>query len=308
MSGELIPADLRTALETVESVSQQYGLAALENKNNLERTLMMSAGMTELKKLLTPAVMAPIMALQGTSLGFRTDKDRDGGYPLEVVRDVACDALLRGFRMVGNEVNIIAGQFYAAKNGCRRRVLEWPGLTEFALELSFPTDKGGCAYVDGLASWSLDGTPDQLERRGKTAIPIKRNAGMGDDAILGKAERKMYAAVLNRLSSFIVTPEGEVDAEVNGQQQARVKRSSLNDWADAPPQEKAAPQFSESEQTGAVASYASRLDSATTAKDVIAVQKEAAGAAQAQSLSPDSLAKVNELANKRRAALKELFS
>lgn len=305
MATELIPVDQMSALRAVETIATDYGLAAIEDKGQLERTLMLATGTAKLKELLSPQVMKPIMALQGTTLGFRTDKDKDGGYPMEIVRDVACEALLRGFRMIGNEVNIIAGRFYAAKDGCKRRVLEWPGLTQFNLELSFPTDKGGSAYVDAIATWSLNGKPDQLERRGKTAIPIRRNSGMIDDAILGKAERKMYAAVLNRLSTFVI-PDGEVDADaidVTSRPVNTPKRSILNDYADSEPKQQA-PQFDPADQAALVDEFSQTLGGAEDNQGVVECQKMAAQYAREGKLSPDSLSKVNDLANKRRAALR----
>jgi hypothetical protein len=309
MSTGLIPADQKTALEAAEVVANQYGLAAIENSSPLERTLMISTGIAKLKQLLTPELMKPIMALQGTSLGFRTDKDSSGGYPLEAVRDVTCEAMLRGFRMIGNETNIIAGRFYAAKDGCRRRVLEWPGLTEFIIEISFPQDKGGTAYVEGMAFWKLNGVPDQLERRGKTSIPIRRNAGMLDDAILGKAERKMYAAVLNRLSSFVI-PDGEVDAEAvspgNGSEQP--KRSSLNDYADAGPEVAEPPKFDPEDQKTILEQARKQIADAKDVKVVSAIQKDVAAMSREGRVSPETLSAINAAANERRRVLRgELY-
>ena len=306
MGTELIPAKLKTAMANVEAVSRDYGLAAIENKGELERGLMLAEGTTQMMALLTEEVMKPIMALQGSTLGFRTDKDSAGGYPLKAVRDVTIEAYLRGFRMTGNEVNIIAGRFYAAKDGCRRRVLEWPGLKEFRHELSFPTDKGGTAYVNALATWTLNGKPDQYERRDKTAIPSRRNSGMGDDAILGKAERKLYAGVLNQLSSFVI-PDGEVDADtVNATSQpADARRSSLNDYADETPAEPAKPTFDPEEQIGMVDGFRSNLEMATDNKAAADVQKEAATWARDGKLSPESLEAVNKLANQRRSAIRK---
>ena len=55
------------------------------------------------------------------------------------------------------------------------------------------------------ASWKLNGTPDVMEAE----IPVRINAGMGSDAILGKAERKMRARIYNRITGTEF-PEGEV--------------------------------------------------------------------------------------------------
>jgi hypothetical protein len=160
------------------------------------------------------------MPLQGSKLGFVTDKDAGGGYPAEVVREVIIEALLRGFRPVGNEFNIIAGQFYGAKNGFERIVREWPGLTNLRIDLGVPhlvAEKG--ALVPCEARWRLDGRDMKVECRPAagdgfdTRIPVKVNGGMGPDAILGKATRKLYARVyqvLTGCASDIVDADGDV--------------------------------------------------------------------------------------------------
>src|SRR5579885_3660163 len=104
--------------------------------------LAVAQAMNELRLALTDDMMKPVMALMNTDLGFRTDrdpkltpKDKDGNpmtpYSVEVVREVTIEAKLRGFHMIGNEVNIIAGRLYATKNGFRRKVTQWPGVTDF---------------------------------------------------------------------------------------------------------------------------------------------------------------------------------
>lgn len=297
MSTELIPADQQTALASIVQVAKDYGIMAIEGKNEMEKTLILATGMGKLKTMLTPAIMQPIMALQNSSLGFRTDKE--GGYPIDVVRDVTAEAFLRGFRMTGNEINIIAGRFYAAKDGCRRLVIEWPGLTNFDCEMSFPRDEGGKAYVDFIATWKLNGIEQQYERRGKTALSIRRNSGMIDDAIMGKAERKMYAAVLSKLSNFIM-PEGDIEG-TNEMTAApsKVKRSSLNDYADEPKQP-SKPEYDATEQACLTDEWKQAMDQCRLPLEVQQKQKEAA---QSGKLSPESMNTINTYANKRKREL-----
>src|SRR4051794_38820181 len=98
--------------------------------------LALAQAMTDIKALLTPEVMRPIMALMNSDLGFRTDKDpsvwnkRDNkyneAYSVDVVRNVVIEARLRGFHTINNEFNIIAGRFYGTKNGFIRKVITHP--------------------------------------------------------------------------------------------------------------------------------------------------------------------------------------
>lgn len=185
------------------------------------RTIVLSAGMRDLRKAMNEKLVNIVfMPLQGNRLGFRTDKDKDNGYDWETVRDALSEGMLRGLRPIGNEINIIAGNFYATKEGFERLVSEWPGLTHLTLEPGVPVRSGEGALVPYVASWMLNGRPDRIECLEKKVpvknddgevvdrtvfdqrIPVRVNAGMGADAILGKAKRKMLARIYERLSGM----------------------------------------------------------------------------------------------------------
>ncbi len=190
----------------IEGIVEEYGLSKVSTLGQIGMTLAMAEGLQRLALALSPEVMAPIMALQGSKLGFLSDKDREGGYGQEIVKRCVTEALLRGVRPVLNEMNIIAGGFYATREAFVRLLKEFPGLTELRIDLGVPRNAGEKgAVVACKASWKLCGSPDSMD----ADIPIKVNGGMGADAILGKAERKMRARIYNRLSGSEF-PEGEV--------------------------------------------------------------------------------------------------
>lgn len=180
-------------------------------KGSFALELRMAEAIGDLRAALTPEVMAPIMALQGSSLGFRTDRDGGTSYPVEVVRDCFIQAKLRGYRAIGNEFNIIGGNFFAAKNGIRRKLLDTPGFTDYKPGLEPPkmATSGEGAIVKARATWKIDGIADSLEQD----IPIRVNKGQGADAILGKAVRRLDALVLARLEG-VTTPEAEVGDDI----------------------------------------------------------------------------------------------
>lgn len=182
---------------------------------DFERELAVASAMGDMRALLTPEMMKPVMALMNSPLGFMTDRnpatsDRQvTPYAVEVVRDCVIEAKLRGYHVVGNEFNIIAGRFYGAKNGVVRKVLTHPGVADVKDTYEVPRlvgDKG--AIVKCKITWVRDGKPDGLERD----FPVKVNSFMGSDAILGKATRKLFAAALSRLTGKAV-PEGEAGDE-----------------------------------------------------------------------------------------------
>lgn len=187
-----------------------------QGAGSFEKEIQLASAMRDLRELLTPEVMAPIMSLMNSPLGFVTDRDparptRDGEvkpYSVEVVRDCVIESKLRGFHTIGNEFNIIAGRFYAAKNGFRRKLTDgksFPGLRDFRDSYDVPRlmgDKG--AIVKCRASWTMNGKPETFEAE----FAIRVNSMMGADAITGKAERKLCKRV-HDLIAGTNTPEGE---------------------------------------------------------------------------------------------------
>lgn len=170
----------------------------------MERTLIKGRLVTELRAALTKEVLADILSLQNTMLGFQTDKP-EGGYSLEVVRDCLIDGLMSGVLPIGNEFNIIAGRPYITVNGWRRLVQEWPGVTELRLQFGQPalSKDGVKALVEAVAVWKLEGERQELRLENgeiDSRLSIRVNRRMGDDGILGKAESKLLKKVYRVLA------------------------------------------------------------------------------------------------------------
>lgn len=200
----------------VESIVQRVSTDALAELPPMTRTVVLAKGMHDLRQAMTEQLVTTVfMPLQGYKLGFRTDKDKEGGYPWEIVRDVAIEAMVRGFQPCGNEFNIIGGNFYATKEGMDRKVREWPGLTGLNLVPGVPKMSEGGALVPYEATWKINGRPDRLDCKATAdedrRIPVKVNSGQGADAILGKAERKMLARIYKRLSGQTIDEADIVD-------------------------------------------------------------------------------------------------
>lgn len=177
-------------------------------------SLKLASAMGQLKAMLTPEVMVPIMDLQGSALGFRTDKDKDGGYQIGVVRETLIEAVLKGFRPTGNEFNIIGGRFYAARDGFERifRDMGKSGqLTNLRLQPGIPKTTGDGAIVEYAATWTFKNSAgDSINDELKLSLPIRVNSGQGPDAVLGKAKRKMLAAIYSRITGTEIT-DGDID-------------------------------------------------------------------------------------------------
>jgi hypothetical protein len=219
-------ATLENASAAIEEALKKCNTMALKELPALKQAIVLAQGMNLLRSSLTDDVMRSVfMPLQGSTLGFVTDKDQTGGYPLEVVRDVLSEGMIRGLYPVNNEINIIAGRCYGAKNGFARLLREFPGLTDLRVTPGVPhnaAEKG--ALVPMHATWMLNGKPMDMVRDVSkdpdgcihdTRIPVRVNSGMGPDAIVGKALRKMYKAIYDMLTGSTLTLEdGEVGESI----------------------------------------------------------------------------------------------
>jgi hypothetical protein len=106
--------------KAIGGFTEEVSLALQSAGTEAERTYIQAVAVAQLRSFLTDELMKPIMALQGSPLGFKTDKDKDGGYPVDTVRDCAIVAMMTGVRLHGNELNILGGNPYIAVNGCER--------------------------------------------------------------------------------------------------------------------------------------------------------------------------------------------
>jgi len=202
-------------LEALEAVVKQYDISLVADAENvITSALLMAEGIAKLEELLTPQVMAKIMSLQGTRLGFLTDKKDNQKYDLATVKRCFIESVLYGFLPVGNEFNIISGNLYGAKNGYTGKLKRHKGFTDFiwSVEILSQNLPGKVAKVKLKASWLQNGLPGKYQDE----MHVKINEYMGPDAIRGKAERKLKHAVYHQITDSATTlPEGSVDdAEV----------------------------------------------------------------------------------------------
>jgi hypothetical protein len=190
----------------IEASDAAIAVAAIENpiKQMLARADAVFNLSTALK---APGILDSIMKLQGTKLGFRTDQDRSGGYDIDVVSDAVIEALFAGVMPTGNEFNIIGGNFYATREGFEgliRRQGPSRGLTDVMITPGIPRMQSGGATITVDLDWKLDGVAASKQ----VPFSIKVNAGMGDDAIVGKAKRKAMAWLWNFVTGSAMADAG----------------------------------------------------------------------------------------------------
>jgi len=228
VSNELIKID-EQAIVAIEEACSQCNLAKLATLSPIRRTLALAAGMQQIRRHLVGPVMKDIMALANTPLGFLTDRkpgqrDKNGKevapYSEAVIRDAVVEGMLRGASIIGNEMNVLVGRCYLTKAYFERAVREWPGLTHLAITEGVPTRTTSSRYVlvPMRANWQLNGIPQELRcehtSEVDSRIPVVENEGMGADAVLGKAKRKLFAKIFARLAgSDWIAEQAELDGD-----------------------------------------------------------------------------------------------
>ncbi len=203
MSNELCIAN-----ETISALDKaaESGLVAQREVSAFKKMALVAGAIGELRNLLTPKVMAPIMALQNTSIGFKTDNP--AGYPLEVVRDCLIEATLKGVYPVGNEFNIISRQCYITKEGYFHKLRDIPnfGWTEVP---GIPVLRGDYGAIIKV---KLEWTHNKKSGSTELELAIRVNKGMGADAIVGKAIRKARAWLFSTITGQDIG-DGDVEDE-----------------------------------------------------------------------------------------------
>jgi hypothetical protein len=185
----------------VDSVITQVHL------KGFERAYATATAIGQLKEILTPEYLTPIMALQGNRLGVKTDKDKSGGYPMDVFKNCLIEAVLMGLNCYGNEWNIIAGNCYVTKEGLGRLLATWNGL-QYTLICGTPKPQsdGKSAVIEVELKWTINGN----EKKQVVPISVKMDQWTSVDALIGKATRKGRAWLASAISGIEIT-DGDIE-------------------------------------------------------------------------------------------------
>lgn len=234
MSKEITEVENKNTAIAIKLNSVVGSVLTQENLTGFERAYAIAESIGKLQELLTPEYMAPIMKLQGNKLGFKTDKDKTGGYPMDVVKNCLIEAVLIGVQPYGNQFNIIAGNCYLTKEGCGYSLNNFRGLS-YKLICSLPrinADKTS-ASVEATIKWTINGK----EEAEIIPIPIKMDAYTSVDAVIGKATRKGRAWLLSTVSGIEI-PEGDITdityVDMTGKEDLKIVQKSGQAKIDLP--------------------------------------------------------------------------
>lgn len=228
-------ARIAPKFEAIDAAAKELRSLVVSDTGSPSHAIQQAAAMQTLRELMDSEVMAPIMAIQGCALGFKTDKDTQGGYPEHVVRDCAIEAMGRGASLTRNRFNIISARCYLTKEYMADRLDAVQGRGRWMFVHGLPQVKRGTvtrkdkqtqkmvqfegvigATVETLVKWQ-DGAEWREE---KLVHDIKGDEWASPDSYLGKADRKCGAWLLARVTGERV-PDGDADESVTVEGTAR---------------------------------------------------------------------------------------
>lgn len=202
MANELITIPQET-IDALDLAAQNGKMAGLELAP-FKRSVMIAAAVNQLRQILTGPVLHQFMLLKDTAVGFLTDK---GNYSEQTIRDALIEACIAGVYPVGNQFNIISGRCYITKEGFHQLLKDKEGL-RYNITPDIP-------QMDPANKKATVSMKIQWEYRGEShteTIPfvVRLNAGMGEDAAIGKATRKARAW-LYQVITGIEIGDGDVE-------------------------------------------------------------------------------------------------
>lgn len=289
--------DLATVSRQADEVVAKCGTLA-NPAEDIAAAIQLSRGVNQLRQLFSGEVWQDIKSLQGSPLGFLTDKDsgRNGQpYTDDVIREALIEGLLKGARAVGNEINIIAGRCYVTKQAYRRLLSELDGFANLKLQFEMPEIHASYAVVGVVATWTMHGKPDsiQLDANGTdTRIVVKHDAKYGShDQAIGKAERKTLKMIWEMVTgqrpsvddddAVIVQPEAIAVESIDTNQSADLRDSLISRIGDCETV-KDLKEINDERETGVASNMLTQEDSELVLSNLTAAKQSLQSQAKAE--------------------------
>ena len=248
-------------------VKECSGILSKEGLGSIADSLKVMDGIKQLKEFFRqPAVKVLVEDAKDNDAGFLTDrsptiiarhnakvKASGKGYNLrpynydEIVTALIPRAL-EGYRMHGNEINIISFKGMPVIAGKHRRVHEMTDT--FQETIGTPAIKDGYAFIKCRAKWTLDGVRHEIGYSEDDPCHLKIPFASWDsiDKVIGLARSKFYKTILIRLGGAYIPDdpvhenvvEGtaeEVKKQTNGtpfKKTAKTQTSTLDEFKDLP--------------------------------------------------------------------------
>ena len=257
MANKAVQKKQQTAVVPIVSPEIIEGLVAIEDRckdlvkldSQIEKMFATSQIVQELQATFDqPGVMAAFMDLQNSPLGFKTDAK--SGYAPNIVRDALVSCFMLGIAPINNQMNIISGQCYVAKEGFKYKLKNDPKVIDKGLE-GFRLDdfkfvrlspETGTMVVGLVVHWSQSGedfSHPLPEIHVIHAMPKGNFRGGSLDQAFGKAERKAYSWLYAKITGDRI-PDGDADeTQAGGVGEYNVEGSVIDDQGEDFPAEEA---------------------------------------------------------------------
>ena len=199
----------------IDKVLKEYN-ALGEDVGEFTKTLHMSNALLVITDKLKPALPL-VRALMDSPSGFKTDEQSriDGGkegYGDDDLLSIIASVLLDGYYLFNNEFNIIGGNRMIVKNGLRRKCQEHEDVRAIDIDCGMPRSTGTKMVVDVRARYEMKDAGGEWQKCGfDKTFSIRVNQGMLDDAIIGKAERRAWKTLYEKVTGGVfneVVPDG----------------------------------------------------------------------------------------------------
>ena len=312
---------MTTAMIKPELIDQMKGIAErgkhystqLTTADEVGRQIIIFQAVTELASLLNDELIGGITKAAGTGLTFKMDKQN---YPPSVIRNCLAEALIRGLSLVGNEFNVIAGNFYCTKEGWlkrlktlgARRVQVVVGNAENVTEK--PSGDRGAIKVTaafaGEVTCELHGKTERLTRTKTDTLDGRIVVtAFGYDVVdclaglKGKAEARLLRAMFFMLAD---EPDNEPDVDVIDAPAVQVIDASF------PPVQQPAEDIQDAviEQAPPSAKYmkaCDAVDSARHERALIAILDQAAKYVNTKEMTEEEFQHIEKIAEAKRVKL-----
>lgn len=224
----LMEPKLLMAVSNLDLTTRQYRQAIESADGDITRGTLMGLAVNAIRQSLTPEIMAPMMTLVNTPLGFMSDrpnKKNPSPYPLEVVRDCLAESLILGFRPVGKEWMIFHGNLFGCQAGWERKLCEAPGVSNVEIipgrAITLPDGRFGIRIG---VSWKMYGVADCL--RGPDGKPgreytLKMESYETFEQLTGKAIARALRAAFKQATNSTFLPTEAEDTGTEGLLEAK---------------------------------------------------------------------------------------
>ena len=216
MNKDLIIQD--TTIKKYDETIAVCSSAMMNAKSSLEHSSIVLKGAVVLEKVLHSDELKPLVqAATNSYVGFLTDRDPNKyskkpkpPYTYDQIVAALIPCLLQGYRITGNEINIISGKGMPVKAGKYRKIIEM--TDSFSENIGTVAIKDNFAFIKCSAKWIINGTTQTLgaEEGDECHIKIPYGAYDSVDKAQGLAQSKLYSRVLTRITGQFVA-EGEPD-------------------------------------------------------------------------------------------------